>query len=185
MPTNIGKVDGIEYVEKFASARLDVRVGKQFGNRLDDLAVELGAIAGDYDAKKREAERRAAAAQAELAAAEAKRKLEETATTTHGVLSDVVLQEAEQAEHKAQVLANHAMSAGTGPTRTEAGTLSQRKAWTFRITDASKIDLNKLRAHFGIADIEKAIRGHIKANRDTVQLAGAEIFADTKATFRG
>lgn len=142
-------------------------------------------LVGAYDRKKRDEAQRAAAKAAEEAAAAAKRKLEEAAASGHSVESDVILQEAARAEHRAQHLAGQALAAGTGPTRTEGGTVSQRTNWTFRITDASKIDLNKLRPHFGIADIEKALRGYIKANRDTAPIAGVEIYPDQKATFRG
>jgi hypothetical protein len=142
-------------------------------------------LVGAYDRKKRDEERRAAAAAAEEAAAEAKRKLEEASASSNSVEGEVILQEAARAEHRAQHLAGQALAAGTGPTRTEGGTVSQRTNWTFRITDASKIDFNKLRPHFGIADVEKALRGYVKANRDTAPLAGVEFFPDTKAQFRG
>jgi hypothetical protein len=142
-------------------------------------------LVGAYDRKKRDEAQRAAAKAAEEAQAEAKRKLEEASATSNSVEGEVILQEAARAEHRAQHLAGQAMAAGTGPTRTEGGTVSQRTNWTFRITDASKIDLNKLRPHFGIADVEKAMRGYVKANRDTAPLAGVEIYPDQKATFRG
>jgi len=153
--------------------------------RPENIKSAFSRIVGDYDTKKRDDERRRAAEEAELARQEAQRKLEEAAATSHGVMSDVVLQEAAAAEHRAKHMENQALSAGAGPTRTEGGTISQRTNWAFRITDASKIDLNKLRPHFGIADIEKAIRSHIKANRDTAPLAGVEIYPETKTQFRG
>lgn len=142
-------------------------------------------LVGTYDRQKRDEAQRAAAKAAEEAAAEAKRKLDEAATSGHSIESEVILQEAARAEHRAQHLAGQALAAGSGPTRTDTGTISQRTNWTFRITDASKIDLNKLRPHFGIADIEKALRGYVKANRDTAPIAGVEIYPDQKATFRG
>lgn len=153
--------------------------------RPENIKAAFARIVGEYDQKKREEARRIAAEEAERARQEAQRKLEEAAASTHGVMADVVMQEAEAAEHRAQVKANEALAAGAGPTRTDAGTISQRTKWDFRIVDASKIDLNKLRPHFGIADIEKAIRAHVRANRDTAPLAGVEIFANTKAQFRG
>lgn len=155
------------------------------GARPDKIKTAFEQLVGEYDEAKRAEARRAAAEEAERQRQEAQRKLEEAAATTHGVLSDVVLQEAEAAEHRAQVAENEAMAAGSGPTRTAAGTISQRTSWTFRITDASKVDLNKLRPHFGIADIEKAMRAYVKAHRDTAPLAGVEIFPDTRTQFRG
>ncbi|CAM5656194.1 hypothetical protein MAUB1S_11411 [Mycolicibacterium aubagnense] len=154
------------------------------GSRMKRVKSAFESLVGAYDTAKREAEKRAAAKAAEEAAAEAKRKLDEAAAAGHSIESEVILQEAARAEHRAQHLAGQALSAGTGPTRTDAGTVSQRTNWVFRIKDASKIDLNKLRPHIPIADIEKAIRAHIRANRDTVPLKGVEIYPDTKATFR-
>lgn len=154
-------------------------------SRMERVKSAFERLVGAYDSAKREAAQREAAKQAELAADEAKRKLEEAAASTHSVEGDVILREAEKSEHRAQSLAREALGAGTGPTRTEAGTISQKTEWTFRIVDASKIDLNALRPHFKIAEIEKAIRGHIRANRDTVKLFGVEIFPDTKTHFRG
>lgn len=155
------------------------------GARPDKIKGAFEQLVGEYDEAKRAEARRAAAVEAERQRNEALRKLEEAAATSHGVLSDVVLQEAEAAERRAQVAENEAMAAGSGPTRTAAGTISQRTSWTFRIADVSKVDLNKLRPHFGIADIEKALRSYVKAHRDTSPLAGVEIFPDTKTQFRG
>lgn len=155
------------------------------GARPDKIKTAFEQLVGTYDEEKRAEARRIAAERAERERAEAQRKLEEAAATSHGVMSDVVLKEAEAAEHRAQVAANEAMAVGSGPTRTEAGTISQRTSWTFRITDASKIDLNKLRPHFGIADVEKALRAYVKAHRDTAPLAGVEFFPDHKTQFRG
>lgn len=167
--------DEVEETNKFFNAIHD---------RMKRVKEAFETLVGTYDAAKREAEKRAAAKAAEEAQAEATRKLEEAAQSGHSIQGEVILQEAARAEHRAQHLAGQALSAGTGPTRTGAGTISQRKNWTFRITDTSKIDLNKLRPHFTIDMIEKAIRAHVKANRDTVLLTGVEIYPDTKATFR-
>lgn len=190
-------VDAGKLVRKLGPIRLDAtkpmrdqvdetnKFFEAMSSRMSNVKNAFERIVGAYDNAKREAERRAAAKAAEEATAEAKRKLEEAAASTHSVEGDVILREAERAEHKAQSLAREALNAGAGPTRTDAGTISQRTNWTFRITDPAKIDLNALRAHFTIADIEKAIRGHIRANRDTVKLTGIEIFPDTKTQFRG
>lgn len=153
--------------------------------RPDKIKTAFQQLVGTYDEAKRAAERRKAAEVAEQARQEAQRKLDEAAASSHGVMSDVVLKEASDAEHRAAVLENAALSAGSGPTRTEGGTISRVTKWDFRIVEAAKIDLNKLRAHFSLAEIEKAIRAHVRANRDTAPLAGVEIFPDSKTQFRG
>lgn len=146
-------------------------------------AFEL--IVGRYDAKKREEARLRAAEEARLAQEEAKRKLDEAAASSHSVLGDVLMQEAAEAEHRAQQLTSHALDAGSGPTRTEAGTVSATAKWTHRITDASKIPLEKLRPYMSIDDIDKFVRAFVRANKNSQTLAGVEIYQDQKTQFRG
>jgi hypothetical protein len=142
-------------------------------------------LAGAYEDAQRAAAKKAAAELAARQREEAQRKLDEAAASGDGIIADVALQEAEKAEHKAKHLEAQAMGAATGPVRTDAGTISERKSWDFRIVDIAKVDLNvALRAHIGIDVIEKAIRAHIRANRDTVPLAGVEIFQSSKAQLR-
>jgi hypothetical protein len=95
--------------------------------RPETIQSAFETIVGRYDAKKREEARVAAAEVARLAQEEAKRKLEEAAASSHSVLGDVLMQEAVDAEHKAAVLVNDAITAGSGPTRTEAGTVSAKR----------------------------------------------------------
>lgn len=143
------------------------------------------SLAGAYADAQRAAAQKAAAELAAKQREEAQRKLDEAAAAGDGIVADVALQEAEKAEHKAMHLEAQAMSAATGPVRTEAGTIGERKSWDFRIIDIGKVDLNgPLRAHIGIDVIEKAIRAHIRANRDTVPLTGVEIFQSSKAQLR-
>lgn len=143
------------------------------------------SLAGAYADEQRRKAAAAAAAAAEAARQEAQRKLEEAAASESDIVADVALQEAEKAEHKAKHLEAQALGVGAGPVRTEAGTIGERKSWDFRIVDIAKVDLNgPLRAHIGIDVIEKAIRAHIRANRDTVPLAGVDIFQSSKAQLR-
>ncbi|GAA2887799.1 hypothetical protein GCM10010837_47100 [Aminobacter niigataensis] len=143
-------------------------------------------VVGRYDDEKREEERRKAAAEADAARALANRKLDEAATSGHSVLSDIALQEATSAEQKAAVLENAALTAGNGPTRTEAGTISQVKNWTYAVKDYSKIDLNKLRGYgpFSVDGIEKALAAYAKKNKNTAPLAGVDFIPDQKTRFR-
>ncbi|MCV0395429.1 MAG: hypothetical protein K5872_22035 [Rhizobiaceae bacterium] len=155
--------------------------------RLNAMKGYASTIVGRYDEEQREIARKKAAEEAEAARKEAERRLEEAAAidSAKSVTQDVALQEAAAADHRARHLERQALSAGAGPTRTDAGTISQATAWDFRIVDASRIDLNKLRPHIPLADIEKAIRKHVRANRDTVPIAGVEIFQTTRTQFRG
>lgn len=150
--------------------------------RISNAAESLAGAYADEQRRKAAAE---AAALAEVARQEAQRKLDEAAASTSEIVADVAFQEAEKAEHKAKHLEAQALGAGAGPVRTEAGTISERKSWDFRIVDISKVDLNgPLRAHIGIDVIEKAIRAHIRANRNTVPLTGVDIFQSSKAQLR-
>lgn len=150
--------------------------------RIKSAAESLAGAYADEQRRKAAAE---AAAKAEAARQEAQRKLDEAAASTSEIVADVAFQEAEKAEHKAKHLEAQALGAGAGPVRTEVGTIGERKNWDFRIVDISKVDLNgPLRAHIGIDVIEKAIRAHIRANRDTVPLVGVDIFQSSKATLR-
>ena len=135
------------------------------------------SLAGAYADVQRAAAQKAAAEAAARAREEAQRKLDEAAASGEGVIADVALQDAEKAEHKAKHLEAQALGAVAGPVRTEASTISSTTHWDFRIVDTSKVDLNgPLRAHIKLDVIEKAIRAHVRANRDTMPLAGVEIF---------
>ncbi|TGT72950.1 hypothetical protein EN802_13815 [bacterium M00.F.Ca.ET.159.01.1.1] len=153
--------------------------------RPENVQSAFETIVGRYDAKKRDEARAAAAAEAQRAQDEAKRKLDEAAESGHSVLGDVLMQEAVDAEHRAQVLVNEAVTAGSGPTRTEVGTVSATARWTHRITEPSKIPLEKLRPYMSIDDIDKFVRAYVRANKNTAPLPGVEIFQDSKTSFRG
>ncbi len=153
--------------------------------RPETIQSAFETIVGKYNDKKREEARVAAAEVARLAQEEAKRKLEEAAASSHSVLGDVLMQEAADAENRAAVLVNEAITAGSGPTRTSAGTVSATAKWKHRITDASKIPLEKLRPYMSLDDLDKFLRAFVAKNKNTVTLPGVEIFEDTKTSFRG
>ncbi|RVD44911.1 hypothetical protein EN742_00770 [Mesorhizobium sp. M4A.F.Ca.ET.020.02.1.1] len=153
--------------------------------RPETIQSAFETIVGRYDAKKREEARIAAAEVARIAQEEAKRKLDEAASSSHSILGDVLMQEAADAENRAQVLANEAITAASGPTRTEAGTISSTARWTHRITDPAKVPLEKLRPYISIDDLDKFVRAYVRANKNTAPLAGVEIFQDQKTQFRG
>lgn len=175
-------------LDRTASLRGDVETINGFfatiKTRVERIKTAFGAKVGEYEEAKKERQRREAAERARQAEEAAAAKLKEAEEARHSVMGDVLLNEAVKAEQEFQMAANAAVSAGTGPTRTDAGTVSQSKKWDFEIIDASKIPLEDLRPYFTIADLEKAIRAHVRMNRDTKPLAGVRIFPDTKTSFR-
>lgn len=154
-------------------------------SRMDRVKTRFEEIVGLYDRAKRDEERRRAAEQAKLAEEEAQRKMADAAAAQHSVESDVILNEAVEADERAQRLSAAATSAGTGPTRTEVGTISSSAPWTFSVEDWSKVNIAELRDQFTVAEIEKAIRSHVRKFKNTRPLAGVRIFQDEKTRFRG
>lgn len=157
---------------------------KVLETRVSRISTAFSMKVDEYETAKRQREQREAAERARIAQAEAEKKLQEAEAQEHSVMADVVMNEAALLEREAQVAAHAAVTAGTGPTRTEAGTVSQSKKWAFQIDDATKIPLNELRPYIKIADLEKFVRAYVAANRDTRPLAGVRVFQDTKTSFR-
>ncbi|RWC91691.1 MAG: hypothetical protein EOS72_03280 [Mesorhizobium sp.] len=155
------------------------------GARMDRIKTRFEEIVGVYDRKKRDEQRRQAAEAARLAQEEADRKLAEAQAAQHSVVADVIVNEAIVAEQRADRLAAAAATAGTGPTRTDAGTISSSSPWTFAVEDWQKVNVAELRDQFSVAEIEKAIRAHVKRFKNTRPLAGVRIFQDEKTRFRG
>ena len=168
--------DEVDEVNKFF-ATLTARM-----NRVKTVFEEL---VGQWDRKKRAEEQRKAAEAARLAEEEARRKLDDAAAASHSVEGDVIMNEAAAAERKAQIATHQATKAGAGPTRTEGGTVSATKSWDFHVENWDALDLSQLRDSFTVADIEKAIRAHVRKHKNTRPLKGVKIFEDTKTRLRG
>lgn len=64
--------------------------------------------------------------------------------------------------------------------RSGDGITTLAETWDFEIMDAGAVDLNALREHFSIADIEKAIRRFVSLNKGDRSLQGVRIFSGTK-----
>jgi hypothetical protein len=154
-------------------------------SRMQRVQTAFEELVGRYDRAKRDEERRKAAEAARVAEEEARRKLEEAEKEQGTVVGDAVLEEAVQAEERAQHLASVATLVGTGPTRTDAGTVSATAPWTHVVEDWSKVDLTEIRDQFTVAEIEKAIRAHVRKFKNTRPLKGVRIFQDEKTKFRG
>lgn len=157
---------------------------KTMSLRVSRIKNAFGEKVGAYEEAKKERARREAAERARIAEEEAAAKLKEAAEAQHSVMGDVLLNEAVKAEEEAQMAATAAVKAGTGPTRTDAGTISQSGKWTMEIIDAAKIPADVIVAQLGLADIEKAMRAHVRQFRDTRPVPGVRIFQETKTSFR-
>ena len=168
--------------------RDDIEVINGFFNTMSVRAKRIkdgfAEKVGEYDREKRSREAREAAERARIAQEEAAAKLQEAQEADHSVMGDVVLNEAAVLEEAAQKAAREAVTAGTGPTRTEAGTISQSGRWTAEIIDASKIPLEELRHFIKLADIEKFVRAYATHHKDSKPLPGVRIFREAKTSFR-
>jgi hypothetical protein len=160
------------------------RFFEPFRSRVDRIKSGMAAKVGEHEAEQRAKAKREAAEAARLAQEDAQRKLEEAAAAQHSVMSDVVMNEAAEAEHRASRAALDATKAGSGPTKTDAGTVSQTAPWTFTVEDWDAIDLRELRDSFTVAEIEKAIRGHVRKHKNTKPLKGVKFYQEARTSFR-
>lgn len=154
--------------------------------RPDRIKEVFESLINDYDRERRRKAAIAAAKAAEAAKVEAERKLAEAAASQHSVVGDVVMEEAVAADERARKLASEASKAGSCSVKTDAGaTIIVSKEWTYSVEDWAKLDLRELRDAFTPDEIEKAIRKHIRAHRDTRPLSGVRIFQDETTRLRG
>ncbi|WP_420408649.1 hypothetical protein [Hoeflea sp.] len=181
------KIDRMR-LERTLPLRNDVETINGFFNvmktRVERIKKGFAAKVGEYDAAKRAREKREAAEATRLAQEEAQRKLDEASTAQHSVMGDVLMNEAAEAEYRANRAALEATRAGTGPTKTDAGTVSQSAPWTFTVENWDEIDLRELRDSFTVAEIEKAIRGHVRKHKNTKPLKGVRFYQEAKTSFR-
>lgn len=188
--TKLGGTSGIDADRTSAtkSRREEIEVINGFfkvlQTRVERIKTAFSQKVGEYnDAKKVEAAREAAE-RARIAQEAAAAKLEEAQQAQNSVMSDVVMNEAAALEDASQKAAREAVKAGTGPMRTEAGTVSQSGTWTAEIEDADKIPLEQLRPFVKLGDMEKFVRAYAKHHKDTKPLPGVRFFRETKTTFR-
>lgn len=137
-----------------------------------------------YRERQAEAERRRLAEVAERFRAEEARKMAEAESLAdRPIHSDIALGEAAAADHRASHAERQALATRAEPVRTDSGTAFSTGRWTFRVTDRSKIDLNKV--PFSLAEIEAALGRHAREHRDSMPIAGVEFYRETKTQFRG
>lgn len=157
---------------------------KVLQTRVERIKTAFAEKVGAYNDEKRAREARETAERARIAQEEAAAKLQEAQDAQHSVMGDVVMNEAAALEDAAQKAAREAVKAGTGPTRTSAGTISSTGRWTAEIEDAAKIPLEELRHFITLADLEKFCRAYAKHHQDKKPLPGVRIFRATSTTFR-
>lgn len=139
---------------------------------------------------------------AQKAAAEAAEKEAElalaAATGDHAQVGSlesevVVAQEAAQIAYADVAMAekdSNVKPAELSRTRGSLGSVaSLRRFWDHKNLDRNTVDLESLRPYFAQADIEKAVKGYIKANHPSPntpfrQIAGVEIFENTATSVR-
>lgn len=80
---------------------------------------------------------------------------------------------------KAQAAAS-AKPADLARTRTGTGLSTLAEVWKFEIEDLSAVDLNGLRDHIPLADVEKAIARFVKIHKGDRPLKGVRVYSDTK-----
>jgi hypothetical protein len=132
--------------------------------------------------KQKEAAARRAAE--ELAQRE-REEAERLAALAEATSSDATLAEAALAEERALEAAAlaEAKAAELSRSRGDYGSVaSLRTTWEAEITDRALLDLEALRPHFALADLEKAARAFTKAGGR--ELRGARIFEATAAVVR-
>lgn len=161
-------------------------------DKLDGLFRTLEKRITIFQRAKAEKERLAREAEARRLKDIAEKEAEEAAKKAAAMQTPVELGDALKAEDQAkQTAADAAAAAVTASasnaelsrTRGDQGAVaSLRTFWDFRDLDRAKIDLEALRPYLTVADIEKALRGAIKAGCRKIN--GAEIFENTATTIR-
>ena len=66
----------------------------------------------------------------------------------------------------------------------EGSSASGKKEWTFEILDAAKVDLNALRNFIAPDAIDKALKAHVKIQKQNAKVDGVRFFEEDKASFR-
>jgi len=160
-----------------AGKAVDTFFNKTFKDPLARAKLKVQCKLHPYIEAKAKAERIAqeeARAKAEEEAKKARAKAEEeakqNATSFAAEEASLVAAELDEAAEKAAKTAENHKTA----VRSDMGaTTSTRTTWVGEITDLRAIDLDALRDHFTVGDIEKALRGFIRAGGRTIK--GADI----------
>jgi hypothetical protein len=66
----------------------------------------------------------------------------------------------------------------------DGGMATARGEWKFEILDITKIDLNALRHHFAIKDLEKVVGKEVRSQKQHAKIEGVRVFEDVATQFR-
>lgn len=191
-------LSGGSAVDSFFHKNFHVKGAKTATAPLDIAKSALEKRLTDYQRAKADEERKAREAEAQRQREEAEKAKREAEEAAKAMQTDEDLQKAIAAENDAKqaqadvVQADRA--AGAKPAelsrvRGDFGALSSLHTWWDHDSlDRDKIDLEALRPYLAIADIEKAVRGYIKANFTTdkpgEQITGVRIFQNSESRVR-
>lgn len=145
-----------------------------------------------YQRKKAEEERRRREEAERIARAEAERQRKEAEAAAAALAEETDLDAAIEADERAKQAqadavaaerAADAKQAELSRTRGEYGSVaSLRTFWVGEVEDRDRLDLEALRPHFSLEDMNRAVRSFVKAGGR--QLSGAKIFEDTQTVVR-
>ncbi|WP_099863817.1 hypothetical protein [Pararhizobium haloflavum] len=151
-------------------------------------AREVVEKRGDAYLNKKAAEERARREEAaRIARDEADRRMREAQAAEESgreVAADIALAHATEADERARVAeeASFDKASDLARTRGPGGTSTLATKWDFEVQAIGDVPLDQLRAFFSQAEIEKAIRGFVRAGGR--QLSGVRIFESTRASYR-
>lgn len=155
-------------------------------DKLTDQIDALTRRVTDYNERVERERRRRLAEEEQRLADEARARLDSAAGSDNRLEQDIAVDEAERAEAQRQAVRQEALkpSADLSRSRTEAGTVSTRKVWTFSVEDYREISLEDLRPYLSTAHIDAALRGYVRAHKDSRPLKGVHIYQKAKANIR-
>lgn len=158
-------------------------------DRLNRITTFAKKISDDYNREKRRKEQEARDAEQKRlreAAEEAARDAQIAAEfgDTEAVIEHAQASAANQAE-AARLQTEAPSVADIARVRGDDGGMATAKGeWRFEILDIQKVDLNALRAHFSIKEIEKAIGKAVRATKQHTKIDGVRVYEDVATQFR-
>lgn len=147
-----------------------------FSGMIDPLTFSVGAITRRIKTWRERKNAEEQARQRAIAEEARQRQVEADARAKEAA------QAGRYAEHAAHQVAAEANQRRAEDAEAAAAEAEAPKNWTHRITDRGAVDCAKLAPYFTVDELDKAIRGYIKAGGR--QLAGVEITPDTKVSLR-
>lgn len=174
--------------EEKARREAEARAREEEAHRAREAARAAAEAHAKTEQEQREAEARAAQA-VQKEEWEARRRERQTRAEAEAAAAEKqsrLRAEAEAAEARALEAhkAAEAKPADLARTRTSDGLSTLAQVWKFEVIDHAAIDLNALREHMPLADIERAIARFVKTHKGDRQLNGVRIYSDTAVQMR-